>query len=318
MPERVRLVLRALVDDPFTKLAALLLAFAAWLWVQYQETDKGLVRVGLEFRLPDGLVTLDDPTLWKVAQVEGPRVAVRRARNATASITVDLTTETLGPVVRVLDPGQVEGLPGGVRVEGFTDEGEVRVTLDEVLRRRVAVLPQFVGRPAEHHQLGRTLLEPDVVEVEGARSRVEGVVDVRTVPIDVSGWTEDTRLAVQLDLPRGIRPVEPWKGTAQVAVASLLTVQRFDEVRVVVPAPGWEPGDGFDRISVQLRGPRDAVRQIPPQQVLAVVELPDPPQGEVYTVAFEAEVAPRYTLVFPRSPGIEVAVEPPPLQVVRR
>lgn len=314
MPDRLRTILRALVDDPFTKLASLLIAFCAWVWVQYQETDRGLVRVDVDYVLPDALVNTNALTTSVIATVEGPRVAIRRARTQRGELELDLRSEQVGPVDRVLDPTQVQGLPASVRILGFNVD-DVSVVLDEKLSRRVSVQPQFVGREAEHHRVVRTVLRPDVVEVEGARSFLDGLLEVRTMPIDRSGWTADAEVPVELALPRGIRPVQPWQGTASVTVESLLVQQRFDDVRVHVLTAGWVPAGGFDRLSVQVEGPGDAVRRIKPAEVLALVELPTPALGEGFTAVYGASQPPSYRLLLP--PDVRVVVTPPPIQVER-
>lgn len=296
---------------PGLKLVSLLIAVLAWWWVQGQEVDAATVRVGLQWRLPEGLVAVDALPTSAVVEVRGPRGAVRRSQRGQMRIPVDLSDEQEGTLDVHLNSFRVDGVPAGLEIGAIRPE-TIKARLDQEMVRNVGVQAAWVGEPARGHAVDRVSVTPDVVQVRGPRERFGALDHIQTFPIDVAGWRESQRVDVELELPRGVELVSEWEGSAQVEIVNLLTTLTLPDVPVRLWNHGerWRPDEGSSTVSVTLRGPTSLLRQLSTERIVAWVELPDDPRGSRLVAAFEAGSPPRLELGLPRDGRIEV-VEPP-------
>lgn len=89
----------------------------------------------------------------------------------------------------------------------------------ETRGKSVAVLTQLVGEPAEGYEVVDRTLNPATVLIDGPAEVLAQVIAVSTEPIDVSGVTTTvSRSARLIDLPPGVRILEPASGIVDVVV----------------------------------------------------------------------------------------------------
>lgn len=315
----LRALLRAwIVEDPGLKALSLVLALGAWWWVQGQQVATEPLRIVLDWRLPAELVPTTSLPTAATAIVQGPRSAIRRARLLRPTIVADLSDEGQGTQdVRLASYG-IERLPPTLSVVTFTPE-ILALRLDKKVTRKVVVEPVTVGSPAERHTVDTVSLEPDVVELVGAREVVVGLRSVRTTALDVTGWTEGRTVPVGLELPAGVGTSVPWAGKVTVGVTSLVGEQTIQGVPVMVwGAPGWRPADGMETLTVTLRGPTEILRAMRVDHVVARVEVPAATERNRLTATFQAAEAPRLEILLPRPDVVEVLGRPGPVDVERR
>lgn len=318
MGDRLRALLASLTRHPGTKALSLVLAVAAWLWVQSQEVAEATLRVTLVYRLPDHLVNVSPLPTSAALQVRGPRAAVRRAQRDRPQLRVDLSGEGAGPLDVHLDAYELEGVPAALE-RGLFRPDTLAIRLDERVERNVAVGAVWVGEPARGHAIQAIAVVPDVVRLSGPRAVLDGVESVSTQPIDVSGWDASHELPARLDLPRGVRTAIPWSGMASIEVVSLLSTRTVPKV----PVRLWNHDtlfvteEGSREVTITLRGPTRALRDLRTDRLVAWVELPDPAPDAVRVEArFEAATPPRWTLSVPLSADLELVGEVPTLAVV--
>ena len=289
----------------------------AWMWVQSKQVATSHVRVDVELQMADELVNTEPPFGTVVAVVKGSLSAARRAQSQRPTVVVDLKSEKAGAHDVPLEGAKVADLPAGLQVVGFSPE-VVHVRLEPRSTRNVGVLAATVGQPDEHHRLLRVTVTPDVAEVTGPRAVVGALSQVKIKPVDLSAWGEGREVPVELELPRGVKTKEPWKGMAKVELEALETTITVSDVQVLVQLPGWQPAPGSERISVTLEGPTQVLRALRLDRVLAIVELPADPTEGAYRARYEASRAPRYEVIVPREDVVRVVDAPGPVEVVRR
>lgn len=310
--------LRSLVAHPWAKLLSVLLATAAWFWVQGQEVSTASVRVQLAYRMPEGKVSVNALPTSASLSVTGPRAAVRRAQRDRPQLVVDLSDEGVGVLDVTLDSFELMGLAAGVERGGFRPE-VVNVRLDDEVARNVSVEPAWLGEPAPGHVIQGVTLSPEVAEVRGARANVEGLDAVRTMPVDVSGWTEGQQVQVNLDLPRGVT-ADDWTGTVDVQVVNQVTEMGL----AAVPVRLWEDdgsytlAEGSETIPLRIRGPTKVLADLRTDRIVAWVELPEGAKAGRYEVRFQAAQPPRYEVALPREDVVEVVSTPPVVVVEKR
>lgn len=68
----------------------------------------------------------------------------------------------------------------------------VRVTVEDLIRKQIRIIPVTAGEPAEGYTIGNVKADSNVVRVSGPKSRVEAI-DHAEVSVDVSGMASDIR-----------------------------------------------------------------------------------------------------------------------------
>lgn len=308
---------RAATDDPVYKTLALLLAIAAWLWVQSQETDTALVRVNLDYDLPEDLVNVEPLLTSATVIAQGPRLAIRRAQTERPELTIDVSDQPVGRLDVSLDANAIENLPSGLTVVGFNPE-KVTVRLDEKVQRPVPVTLRIVGKPADDHDArGKRTVEPQLVQLEGPRVLLDAIEAVRTLPVDITGWSETQTVEVGLDVPRGLSLAGEWSGTAEIPIVPLTSNRTVQDVPVVVVnARGWVAAEGYETISVRFEGPNDELRAMNSDDIIARVTIPAEPDRDRYRATFQAARAPRLDVSYPASKTVvRITTTPPPVEV---
>jgi hypothetical protein len=130
------------------------------------------------------------------------------------------------------DPGTLE-----ISVEPET----VVITLEEKAVRSVEVQAGTSGFVPGGYELERTVMTPSTVELEGPRSRIEGLDQVRTEDVDLNNRREDFTERVRLVSPD---PLVRFRGGDIVEIRGIVreavVLQTFEPVELVVS--GLDPG----------------------------------------------------------------------------
>lgn len=307
----------ALTRLPHYKLLAVGFSLGVWLYVQSEEVVQDRVRADVEWVTPVALMPTEALPSSVTITVEGSLSAVRRAKRSQLTVLADLSEATVGEATLDFGTLEISGLPTSVTPIS-TSPSSIRFTLDEAAERKVAVRSVTVGDPAEGYAVMGVELIPPVVELRGPRQAVSHLVEIDTLPIDVTGMDEDTELVTQLDLPRQVRPVGDSSLHARVDVEMVLGSRVFKAVPVVFLEPGWRADP--EVLTVRLRGPAQTLRSIPGDRVLVVGHLPVQPGVDVLDLSYGAREGPRLDLVLPaaQDAGLLADLVPDRVEVRRR
>ncbi len=248
------------------------------------ETDR---MVEVECRLPIEFVNVPDSLVrMGVAQDEASvRVIFNRKfwqlRPGNLIASVDLSTARRGTVRFAIRPEDV-AIPRDrkARVVEIIKPKRVALTFEKKERKQVKVLPLKQGVPADHFVIfGEPKMDPERVVLIGARSMVENVDAVNTVPIDLSGVREDVRINQAIDM----------SGLPNVGVEPDFVEVFFDvepiESRVLPDRPvRTSPRVGIvmvpDSLSLTVRGPAAMLAQIPETRIRLSLNVAPLPRGE--------------------------------------
>ncbi len=202
------------------KLLSLAFAVLLWTYVNAKGRLEVTLQVPLELRnVPANLVLLGDPVDEVSVRLRGAESRLR-ALPQHLRATLDLSGATPGELSLVIGPQHIN-VPPNVEVLRVTPR-KVTIRLDELVRRPVPVQPAVVGQPPPGFEVARSSVNPDRVVVEGARSVVERIRELRTTPpVDVSAATHTFTESRQLDLQgHELRVVD------HPAVAVTVTIRR--------------------------------------------------------------------------------------------
>lgn len=290
------------------KLASLVFALGIWVWVQNEQVITDRTRVQLEWQLPEGLVATE-PLLEQVAlTTEGVQALVRATRAQDLRITVDLRRAKIGDVTVELSDQVITGLPTGLRVVSLSPS-TLRVQLDRILKKKVAVRIAETGDIATGYRLQDLKVQPSNIELIGPSSLLRSVSEVSTDPVDLSGLRDDMSLDVALDLKPGIRSAAARTVQVKVDVEELRDVRVLDAVPVLLQDDGRYMA-GIPSVSLKIEGPTALLAELDPTKVVVRVVVPADYDGRTGEVARGTEGL-HYRVELPDQDRYEVQVDPP-------
>ena len=219
----------AFLANPGTKLLALAIAAAMWFffsWERRERLSERLYPIPLSVANipPWTLIASPLPALVDV-RLRGPFTALRQLDPHKLEVVVDLSNAERGKRTYRLAPEDVNA-PPEVEVISLSPD-RIAIALEAAVEKRVPIVPEITGTPAEGARIAEVTVEPRTALVAGPESAVARVAQVRTEPVSVAGRrsTLATPASVLADAP-GVR-------VRQAAVATV-TVR-------IVPLPALEP-----------------------------------------------------------------------------
>lgn len=246
---------------------------------------------------PDLIVANDIPE--KISfELSGPKAFLRTILDRPENpIRIDLVGRKPGNVTYRFFSDNIR-LPIGVRVLSITP-ASIQIRLEAMKRKEVPVRVEFRGVAQEGYKIVKTTVVPERVRIKGADSRLDGVNEIMTTPIDVSGIHQTverealvdlSRYSIQLDgpLPKILIEVEPASANFKIknikvnvktnlkyrledesvvvlVRADPLEMRRLDASRVfaVVDLAGKPPGRYLENVKITLPDGVGLVRVIP-------------------------------------------------------
>ncbi len=257
------------------------------------ETDRMVeveCKVPMEFvNVPDSLVRMGEaPEEASVKVIFNRKFWQLRPGNLLASI--DLSTARRGTSRFAVLPQDV-ALPHDrkARVVEIMKPKRVALTFEKKVRKRVKVFPQIDGVPAENYVVfGEPQVEPDRVVLIGAGSVVEDVGAIHTLPIDLSGVTDNVRLSQAIDLTD-----LPGIATEPQVVEIFLDVEPIENRVLSGCSIRTSPRYGVrlepDSLELIVRGPAAMLAEIPETRIRLSLNLAPLSNGEYSYLAEVAE-----------------------------
>jgi YbbR domain-containing protein len=257
------------------KVMAVALATLLWLTVAGDHLVERSMRVPLEFRnLPQTLEIVGDPPAAVDVRLRGSSALLGRIEPREIVAVLDLGTARPGSRMFHLRNDEVRS-PYGVEVAQVVP-GTIALEMEKSIRRTVPVVPALDGEPAPGFILGKTTVDPSMVEVAGPESRLRRLTGATTEPVDVGGARARVNDVVTV-------------GIADSAVR-LVKAQNARVTVDIVPAPGERELIGvpvrYRNLSaglsallspvltrVSVRGSRSILQGIRPSEVDAFVDL---------------------------------------------
>lgn len=205
----------------------------------------------------------------------GPEPSVRRVVSATGSVNVEGVREDYVEKVSVeAVDANGEPVPG---LELSPSQAEVRVGVRKRLGYKpdVEVVPDLRGELASGYRLGSVSVEPQTVTLVGLPSLLDALPGfVETLPISVTGATEDLSQRTTLTLPAGVVVF----GTNLVVVTvEVLPIESSRALTATVEIqgvqPGWMATASPTEVDVILEGPDATISAMTPQDLQVIVNV---------------------------------------------
>jgi YbbR domain-containing protein len=252
------LLRQALVENALLKGIALGIAVALFLVVHADKDALSGVYVKVVYLAPADRVLVSDPPSEIRVTVRGPYTRVSRlAEHDLEPMRVDLSGQSDGDLRFGED---MIRLPPGLHLATISPPS-ARLRFDARVERSVPVQPMLEGLPAAGYRVVRSTASPKTVRVSGARSVVDGIARVQTLPLRIAEAREPVRGQV------GLAPAPPhaeWRSeepyTVEAEVEPTLVERTLRDVPVRVEgASRLEAHADPATVQVVLRGPAEAV-----------------------------------------------------------
>ena len=289
------------------KLLSFGLALSLWMVVAGEETVERGMRVPLELQqFPSGLELQSEPPSTVDVRVRGASSALGRLSAADVVAVLDLRATRAGRRLFHVTPDQVRA-PFGVDVVQVTP-ATVALVFENSASRLVAIEPAVEGKPAPGYVVGRARVEPEKVEIVGPESVVQRTSEALTEPVSVEGARDGVREAVTVGvLDPALRVKGPRVATVTVPVlaAPQERTVRALPLRLHNVGPNVAADSVPSLVTVVLRGSREALNRVEPDDVRAYVDLAGLGAGQ-YNLTVRADAS--------RDVGV-TKIDPPTVQV---
>jgi YbbR domain-containing protein len=272
------------------KLLSVAIAVLLWMVIAGEETVERGLRVPLELQqFPPGLELLGDVPTTADVRVRGASGTLSRVSPGDIVAVLDLRGARAGERLFHLTPEQVRA-PFGVEVIQVSPP-TVAVLFEKTASRTVPIKPAVEGKPAPGYMIGKSTAEPPTVEVVGPDSAVRRVTEALTEPVSVAGAAgpvQETVTVGTLDSAVRVKTQRTAKITVQIVPAPLEQTVRDRPVLLRNLGANLTATGIPSEVDVTLRGSREALARIQPDDATAYVDLTDMGVGE-YTVRVRAD-----------------------------
>jgi YbbR domain-containing protein len=274
------------------KLLSLGVALMLWMIVSGEEMVERGVRVPLELQqFPGELELRDDAPSTVDVRLRGASGALSRVSPGDIVAVIDLRGVRPGRRLFHLTPDHVRS-PFGVEVVQVTPS-TVAMVFEASASRQVPVAPAIEGRPAPGYVIGKVSSDPETVEVVGPESAVKRVSEAMTEPVSVAGARDPIHENVTVGfLDPALRLKAPRAASVVVDVvpAPLERLMRSRPLHLRNLAPALSAEAVPSAVDVNLRGSREALGRVDPDDIAAYVDLAGLGAGQ-YTLTVHADAS---------------------------
>ncbi len=178
--------LRRLVQHPWQKLLALLIALAMWWGVAHDPVIEVGVNAPIEFHnVPENLEISSETIPQAQIRLRGPARIVRELEQTDIHPSIDLSGAMPPERTYELSARQMQ-LPHEAEVMQIVPSS-FRLQFDRRATKQVEIRPRVIGTFASGYRILETRAEPDHVTIVGPAKRVAAIENALTDPVDATG-----------------------------------------------------------------------------------------------------------------------------------
>jgi YbbR domain-containing protein len=245
--------------------------------------------------------------------IHGPASVLAQVQVISGTVPLQDARETVNTQVAV-EPLDADGkLVAGVEWTPTRVDVQVPVRKKLGFKPDVVVIPDLRGEPAPGYRRGGVTVEPSTVTLAGVPSVLDELpAFVRTLPITITGATENLTVRTPLTVPLNVVPVDVQFVTVTLEV---LPIESSRIVTAVIEVQGLAPGlnarPSPASVQVILVGPDPVLSTLAPGDVRVIVNLFDYTIGvhRVTPIVLAPEGVSAISVI-PET--VEVVIEPAP------
>ena len=288
---RLRRFIRAIEPHPGEhfkdKLIAVGLDLVVWFAVNNEETGPQIF-LAVPVRpvnLPDDLARAADLQYTLTVEVNGSVRDLEGVSPARLSPEIDLSAAVAGDNIYQILADDLR-TPSGVSVTRI-DPASINIQLETKEEKYVRVAAVTSGEPAPGYEVVGRSTDPETALVSGPRSLVEGLEQILTSTVNLSGKREPFTQTVTLvpgsrliDLPQR-RTVE-----LRIEIVEQATNEQFDGIEVVVINNRFQVAVNPQVLGVVLSGPPSVLAELDVARMRMVIDAAElEPRADDYLIA---------------------------------
>lgn len=192
-------------ENIILKVAALVLSVILWLFVTAKGQTEIALNVPIEYtNISPGLEIAKRGAETASIVIRGHESLLKNIRKEDIRVNMDLSKAKKGEWIFNIRKDDVK-LPYAVAVTKV-EPPSLKIVFEETASKTVGIKAVVEGTPETGYYVKSVEIKPNTTVVEGAKSEVRKVSEVKTEPIDITGLTEDFSQEAGLDLSgRNIR-----------------------------------------------------------------------------------------------------------------
>ncbi len=265
------------------------LAFALMLWFFVVGEEKAEITVSLPVELVNissNLVVANDVPSYINVRVYGPRSLIRAIATQGISKVIDLKDAPAGDIVIHMTPDTIP-LPAGIRVLRITPQN-IKISLDRTMRKRIKVTPVLTGMPNKFFEIKDVKAEPQDVLLLGPEKELSKLEEIKTIPIDIDGFTSSVEKTVVFDLNSlHVSPIEPGSVKVFIEITPKVSKRRITHIPVLIRGEQKKVLRYWPReVSAVLEGPKIHLIKLEPRDIVVEVDIRDMSQGRHKAVPY--------------------------------
>ncbi len=272
------MIKKIIVGNGLTKLMALVMAVALWLYAINRHTRDLTEVVKLIISAPEGISILEQSVEEITVHLRGPQNIIddveAMIKDGKIQARYDLQESPTGieDQMKQTIPITIEqlNLPGAVKLVSVRPD-KVDVFLGKLQQKRLKINLQKKGEPAIGYAIANEFVFPSEVEVKGPLNTLKEISFINTVPVDISGITTEQNRTF------------PWR----IAINQKVTVKRGDknisvpvvckeDVRVWLQIVEQQDTKYFEKIKIKVMRPAEYPYGIKLQDEYANVRVKGP------------------------------------------
>lgn len=272
------MIKKIVTGNILTKLMALVMAVALWLYAINRHTGDLTETVELNVLAPDGVAIVEQGAEEITIHLRGPQNIIddlasmikEQKIQATYVIRESRTKIEDQEKRTILISREHLNIPNDVKLMGLYPD-KVDILLSRLQQKRLKVNVQKKGGPAIGYSIANEFVFPSEIEVTGPLNTLKEASSVNTVPIDVDGITiEQNRTfpwRVEID-----KKIVIMRGDKSISVP----VECKEDVRVWLQIVEQQDMKFFEKIKIKVMRPADYPYEIKLQDEFTSIKVKGP------------------------------------------
>jgi YbbR domain-containing protein len=257
------------------KILSFFFAISLWLFVNLKATAESTLHIPVRWESLPSFLEITNEVIDSVrVRVAGPRRILANFEPSRLPVTLDLSDAKVGLSNYQINEKMVS-LPPGLTATLLPPD-TIQFKFELIVTKGVEVNPLLEGGLDEGYVVEGVEVLPNRVEIVGAQSEVQGISQVDTEAIDVTGRRESFEMKAKIVVGRP----HAWPSTGQEEVEVRVTIAEktvrrlLKQISLKVENPRESIRLEPPRVDVVLEGPADKLESVPADQVAVSVVLP--------------------------------------------
>ena len=153
----------------------------------------------LEFHdIPQGLEIVNHTVKTVTLAIKGQERFIKNIRASGIRVSLDLNKAKKGEGIYYIQRDDII-LPHAIIVTNIMPSN-VKVTLEETIAKTVKVIVPVTGEPGRAYSVKSVEVAPQTIVVEGISSEIGRIKNIKTEPLDITGFDETFTQDLRIDL----------------------------------------------------------------------------------------------------------------------